>query len=154
MSELKFPDKFLFGTAVASYQVEGGIYNNDWTIWENKSNSVCVEPCNEACKHYEMLDQDIDLLVKLGIKAFRFSIEWSRVEPNEGSYDNDAINHYVEKAKKLIFNNITPIITFHHFTTPKWLFNKGSWLNPKSDIYFNNYVDKLMQVLPLSLIHI
>ena len=79
MNELKFPDKFLFGTAVASYQVEGGIYNNDWTIWENKSNSVCVEPCNEACKHYEMLDQDIDLLIKLGIKAFRFSIEWSRV---------------------------------------------------------------------------
>ena len=50
MNELKFPNKFLFGTAVASYQVEGGIYNNDWTIWENKSNSVCVEPCNEACK--------------------------------------------------------------------------------------------------------
>ena len=52
MNELKFPDKFLFGTAVASYQVEGGIYNNDWTIWENRNNSVCVEPCNEACKHY------------------------------------------------------------------------------------------------------
>ena len=153
MNELKFPDKFLFGTAVASYQVEGGIYNNDWTIWENKSNSVCVEPCNEACKHYEMLDQDIDLLVKLGIKAFRFSIEWSRVEPNEGSFDNDAINHYIEKAKKLISNDITPIITFHHFTTPEWLFNKGSWLNPKSDIYFNNYVDKLMQLLPKEIVY-
>ncbi len=101
MNELKFPDKFLFGTAVASYQVEGGIYNNDWTIWENKSNSVCVEPCNEACKHYEMLDQDIELLKELGIKAFRFSIEWSRIEPTEGNYDTDAINHYVEKAKKI-----------------------------------------------------
>ena len=52
-NDLKFPDKFIFGTAVASYQVEGGIYNNDWTIWENRNNSVCVEPCNEACKHYE-----------------------------------------------------------------------------------------------------
>ena len=95
MNELKFPNKFLFGTAVASYQVEGGIYNNDWSIWENKNNSVCVEPCNEACKHYEMLDQDIELLLNLGIKAFRFSIEWSRVEPNEGSFDDDAINYYV-----------------------------------------------------------
>ena len=148
MNELKFPDKFLFGTAVASYQVEGGIYNNDWTIWENKSNSVCVEPCNEACKHFEMLDQDIELLKELGIKAFRFSIEWSRVEPTEGNYDTEAINHYVEKAKKLIANNITPIITFHHFTTPEWLFKKDSWLNPDSDKYFDRYVGKLMEYLP------
>ena len=148
MNELKFPVKFLFGTAVASYQVEGGIYNNDWTIWENKSNSVCVEPCNEACKHYEMLDQDIELLKELGIKAFRFSIEWSRIEPTEGNYDNVAINHYVEKANKLISNKITPIITFHHFTTPEWLFNKGSWLNPNADEYFDKYVEKLMKNLP------
>ena len=148
MSELKFPKEFIFGTAVASYQVEGGIYNNDWTIWENKSNSVCVEPCNEACKHYEMLDQDIELLRELGIKAFRFSIEWSRIEPTEGDYDTDAINHYVEKANKLISNKITPIITFHHFTTPEWLFNKGSWLNPNADEYFDKYVEKLMKNLP------
>ena len=148
MNELKFPNKFLFGTAVASYQVEGGIYNNDWTIWENKSNSVCVEPCNEACKHYEMLDKDIELLKKLGIKAFRFSIEWSRVEPTEGNFDTDAINHYVEKANKLIARNIIPIITFHHFTTPEWLFKKDSWLNPDADEYFDNYVGKLMEYLP------
>ena len=148
MNELKFPDKFLFGTAVASYQVEGGIYNNDWTIWENKSNSVCVEPCNEACKHYELLDQDIELLKEFGIKAFRFSIEWSRIEPTEGNFDTDAINHYVEKAKKLIAKNITPIITFHHFTTPEWLYKKDSWLNPNADNYFDNYVEKLMQYLP------
>ena len=148
MNELKFPNKFLFGTAVASYQVEGGIYNNDWTIWENKSNSVCVEPCNEACKHYEMLDQDIELLKKLEIKAFRFSIEWSRVEPTEGNFDTEAINHYVEKANKLIANNIIPIITFHHFTTPEWLFKKDSWLNPDADEYFDNYVGKLMEYLP------
>ena len=53
MTIKKFPDNFIFGTALASYQVEGGIYNNDWTHWENKDNSVCAEPCNEACKHYE-----------------------------------------------------------------------------------------------------
>ncbi len=146
--KLNFPKNFLFGTAVASYQVEGGIYNNDWTIWENKSNSVCLEPCNEACKHYEMLEQDIKLLTDLGIKAFRFSIEWSRIEPTEGNYDTVAINHYVEKANKLIDNNITPIVTFHHFTTPEWLFHKGSWLNSNVDNYFDNYVKKLMEYLP------
>ena len=63
MSKYIFPENFIFGTAVASYQVEGNIYNNDWTHWENKKNSVCYEPCNEACKHYDLLDADIALLV-------------------------------------------------------------------------------------------
>ena len=153
MNDLRFPDHFLFGTAVASYQVEGGIYNNDWTIWENKNNSVCVEPCNEACKHYELVDEDISLLKDLGIRAFRFSIEWSRIEPTKGNFDDNEIKHYVDKANKLISNNITPIITFHHFTTPAWLFNDGSWLNPKSDDYFNYYVEKLMKKLPKEIIY-
>ena len=153
MNDLKFPDRFLFGTAVASYQVEGGIYNNDWTIWENKKNSICVEPCNEACNHYELIDEDIKLLKTLGIKAFRFSIEWSRIEPLQGTFNDDEINHYVDKANKLISNDITPIITFHHFTTPEWLYNKGSWLNAKSDDYFNNYVAKLMQKLPKEIVY-
>ena len=153
MNDLKFPDKFLFGTAVASYQVEGGIYNNDWTIWENRNNSVCVEPCNEACKHYELIDEDINLLKNLGIKAFRFSIEWSRIEPTQGNFNDDEIKHYVDKANKLLSNNIIPIITFHHFTTPEWLFNQGSWLNSKSDEYFNKYVQKLMESLPKDIVY-
>ena len=56
MIKYNFPPKFIFGTAVASYQVEGGIYNNDWTHWENKSKTVCNEPCKEACKHFELVD--------------------------------------------------------------------------------------------------
>ncbi|NCW63939.1 MAG: glycosyl hydrolase family protein, partial [Betaproteobacteria bacterium] len=68
MNNLQFPKSFIFGTAVASYQVEGGIYNNDWTHWENKKNSICEEPCNEACKHFELLDDDIQLIKNLGIK--------------------------------------------------------------------------------------
>ena len=78
MTDYKFPKSFIFGTAVASYQVEGGIYNNDWTHWENKNNSVCVEPCGDACKHYEYLDDDIELLQELGIKLSDFL--WSGAE--------------------------------------------------------------------------
>ena len=69
MTNKQFPKDFMFGTALASYQVEGGIYNNDWTHWENKDSSVCAEPCNEACKHYEYYKEDIELLVELGIKT-------------------------------------------------------------------------------------
>ena len=69
-----FPKQFIFGTAVASYQVEGGIYNNDWTIWERNKNSKCQEICAEACKHYELVDEDIKLLKKLrGLLKFAMS---------------------------------------------------------------------------------
>ncbi len=148
MVKKSFPKNFIFGTAVASYQVEGGIYNNDWTIWENNKNSKCEEPCGEACKHYELVNEDINLLNTLGIRAFRFSIEWSRVQPEKNTYDQEAIQHYVDKTKKLIENNIEPIITFHHFTTPEWVFNEGSWANPEVVDFFNNYVDTMMKHLP------
>ena len=148
MVKKSFPKNFIFGTAVASYQVEGGIYNNDWTIWENNKNSKCEEPCGEACKHYELVNEDINLLNTLGIRAFRFSIEWSRVQPEKNTYDQEAIQHYVDKTKKLIENNIEPIITFHHFTTPEWVFNEGSWANPEVVDFFNDYVDTMMKYLP------
>ena len=148
MTNKKFPDNFIFGTALASYQVEGGIYNNDWTHWENKENTVCSEPCNDACKHYEFYKEDVNLLDELGIRAFRFSIEWSRVEPHQGQYDQNEINHYVDKAKLLLEKNITPIITFHHFTTPDWLMDDGLWASEKTTTAFVNYVDVMMQHLP------
>ena len=125
MTNKKFPDNFIFGTALASYQVEGGIYNNDWTHWENKDNSVCAEPCNEACKHYELYKEDIDLLVDLGIRAFRFSIEWSRVEPQDGKYDLNAINHYVDKAKLLLETDIILSILFILFNESPGLILSG-----------------------------
>ena len=115
MTNKQFPEEFIFGTALASYQVEGGIYNNDWTHWENKIDSVCAEPCNDACKHYEYYKEDIELLVSLGIRAFRFSIEWSRVEPGEGKYNQEEIDYYVDKAKLLLENNIIPIITLINY---------------------------------------
>ena len=99
--KISFPKNFILGTAVASYQVEGGIYNNDWTAWETKKNSRCAEPCGEACKHFELYKDDIRLMESLGIKAFRFSIEWSRVEPKNDEFDIDAIDHYVKKTQML-----------------------------------------------------
>ncbi len=153
MVNKKFPNDFIFGTAVASYQVEGDIYNNDWTIWENDKNSKCEEPCDEACKHYELINTDIELLKNLGLRAFRFSIEWSRVEPFKNKYNDEAISHYVEKAKKLLSENITPIITFHHFTTPQWVYEEGSWANSNVVEYFNNYVEKIMKSLPEEVVY-
>ena len=83
MIKYNFPSEFIFGTAVASYQVEGGIYNNDWTHWENKPKTVCNEPCNEACKHFELVDNDIALLKDLGLKPLDFQSNGVELSPKE-----------------------------------------------------------------------
>ena len=149
--KISFPNNFIFGTAVASYQVEGGIYNNDWTAWETKKNSRCAEPCGEACKHFELYKDDIRLMESLGIKAFRFSIEWSRVEPKNDEFDIEAIDHYVKKTQMLIDKGILPIITFHHFTSPQWVISDGSWANKDIVFYFDRYVATMMKHLPKDL---
>ena len=148
MTKYSFPSDFILGTAVASYQVEGGIYNNDWTYWETKSGTICAEPCRDACKHYDYVEADIDLLDELGIRAFRFSMEWSRIQPSEDYYDQEAIDYYVNKTKLLLTRGITPIITFHHFTTPDWLSEYGYWASSKTTEAFVSYVAKMMDALP------
>ena len=134
MNDLKFPDTFIFGTAVASYQVEGGIYNNDWTIWENRNNSVCVEPCNEACKHYELIDEDINL-VKVCDNWIAFfdsensgqrnkihKIDWGRdlqkTPNNLSSFTFTQNSFYPINIKSFVKQNTVQILIFD-FTTGK-----------------------------------
>ena len=107
-----------------------------------------MERSGEACDHWNRWKNDFELIENLGVGHYRFSIEWSRVEPHQGQYDLNEINHYVDKAKLLLEKNITPIITFHHFTTPDWLMDDGLWASEKTTTAFVNYVDVMMQHLP------
>ena len=81
-----FADSFLWGTATAAHQTEGGNWNSDWWAWEHAPNTVVEEPSGDACDHYWRYPQDLDLLVDLGFRASRFSIEWSRIEPEDGEW--------------------------------------------------------------------
>jgi len=81
---ITFPDGFLWGTATAAHQTEGSNWNNDWWAWEHAENSICADPSGDACDHYWRYPGDLDLLTELGFGAYRFSLEWSRIEPEEG----------------------------------------------------------------------
>src|SRR5437867_3283894 len=111
-----FPPNFLWGAATSSYQVEGGNTNNDWFLWEKAGKTK--EPCGRAAGHYGLFDNDFQLAKELGHNAHRFSIEWSRVEPKEGIFDEAAIEHYRDVVRSLRQKSIEPIVTLHHFTNP------------------------------------
>jgi beta-glucosidase len=144
---ITFPPGFLWGTATAAHQVEGGNWNNDWWEWEHNHESPCVEPSGDAVDHFHRYPEDIALLAELGFGTYRFSVEWSRVEPCEGEWSLAALEHYRRMCATCLEHGITPIVTFHHFTTPCWVANHGGWEDPDTANRFAFFAEKVTQHL-------
>jgi beta-glucosidase len=140
-----FPPGFVWGTATAAHQVEGGNWNNDWWEWEHNPTSGCKEPSGDACDHFWRYPQDIALLQDLGFGAYRFSLEWSRIEPEEGEFSTNALDHYRRMLACCHENNLLPVLTFHHFTTPRWAAADGAWENPKIVDRFARFCEKSVE---------
>ncbi len=122
-----FPDGFVWGTATAAHQIEGGNVNNDWWAFEHDPTSGCVDVSGDACDSYHRYTEDIALVASLGLGAYRFSLEWSRIEPEEGEFSRVALDHYRSMLETCHEHGITPVVTFHHFTHPRWLASAGAW---------------------------
>ena len=116
-----FPVGFVWGVASAAHQVEGGNTNNDWWAWEHNPESGCPASSGDACDSFHRWPEDIDLVAGLGLGAYRFSLEWSRIEPAEGEWSLAALDHYRRMCARCRSRGIEPVVTFHHFTTPQWL---------------------------------
>ncbi len=140
-----FPKGFFWGAATSSYQVEGGNSNCDWWAWEKSSPKR--EQSGQACKHYQLYKEDFDLAKSLNHNAHRFSIEWSRVQPEQDLFSQEAIDHYQDVVKSLRDRNLEPIVTLHHFTNPIWLSAIGGWENKKTIKLFLVYVERLVSAL-------
>jgi beta-glucosidase len=125
-----FPDGFVWGTATAAHQVEGGNWNNDWWAWEHTPGSGCAEPSGDACDHWHRWPDDLRLLAGLGFGSYRFSLEWSRIEPEEGEFSRVALDHYLAICAGCRELGLEPVVTFHHFTTPRWVAAAGGWAEP------------------------
>ena len=135
----KFPKDFLLGAATAAHQVEGNNTHSDyWTMERMKSTSF-VEPSADAVDHYNRYEEDILLLKNAGLNCYRFSIEWARIEPQEGQFDEAEVEHYRNVIRCCKENGVTPIVTLHHFTSPKWLISKGGWEAETTVEYFRRY---------------
>jgi beta-glucosidase len=126
----RFPDHFRWGTATAAHQIEGGNWSNDWWQWEHTAGSGCTEPSGDACDSWNRWPEDVALCAELGLDDYRFSLEWSRIEPEPGLWSTAAIDHYRQQCEALLAAGIDPIVTFHHFTTPRWVAADGGWRNP------------------------
>jgi beta-glucosidase len=127
MSTITFPDGFLWGAASAAHQIEGGNVNNDWWAFEHAPGTPCTEPSGDACDSFHRWAGDLELLASLGFGAYRFSIEWSRIEPEEGEWSVAALDHYRRQCAAALDLGLVPLVTFHHFTTPVWLAERGGW---------------------------
>ena len=139
---LQFPKSFLFGASVAAHQVEGGNTNSDWWWWEHIESTPCHEPSGDACDFYHRYREDIALLAGLGLNAFRFSIEWARIEPAEGEFSQAALGHYRRVLEACHEHRVMPIVTFHHFTLPKWLQDAGGFASDRFPSLFERYCDR------------
>lgn len=146
--EVIFPENFLWGAATSSYQVEGGIYANDWAEFEKRPGVITNgDKCGAACDHYNRYAEDIKLARELNLKIFRMSVEWSRIEPAEGRFDEKEIAHYRAVLDEVRKNGMTPFVTIFHFCLPKWLADKGGFTNPQSHAYFERYAAYLAKNL-------
>ena len=122
-----FPRGFKWGTATAAHQIEGGNVNNDWWAFEHTPRSGCRESSGDACDSWERWEEDAELVADLGFDHYRFSVEWSRIEPAEGEISTSALAHYRRQCIALWERGVEPVVTFHHFTTPTWLTDQGGW---------------------------
>lgn len=142
LKSFNMPKDFLWGSGYAGHQVEGNnIYSNNYKLetdedWEEKSGL--------ACNSYEMYEEDIDLVCKLGHQAFRTSVEWSRIEPAEGEFNLEATEHYIKLFSKLKERGIKTFATLIHFTVPQWFAAKGGFKNAENLKYFERYVEYIV----------
>ena len=125
--ETSFPEGFLWGAATAAHQIEGGNVNNDSWVREHDPNSGFSESSGDACDSLHRWPEDVELIAAMGLGAYRFSLEWSRIEPAEGEFSIAALDYYRRICAACRERDIVPVVTFHHFTIPTWLAARGGW---------------------------
>jgi beta-glucosidase len=139
-----FPDGFLWGVATAGHQNEGGNVHSDMWHLEHTEPTLFREPSGDACRGYELFEGDLDLVAGRGLNAYRFSVEWARVEPARGEVSRDALDHYERVVDAALERGLAPIVTFNHFAAPHWFSAAGSWLASDAAALFAAQADRVM----------
>lgn len=167
----EFPKNFFWGASTAAHQVEGGNHN-DWTVWELANaqelartahqrlghmnnwpdiKKQAEDPNNyvagKGIEHYERYKEDFDLAKKLNLNSFRFGIEWSRIEPEEGVWNQKAIQHYKEYISTMRAKGIEPMLNIWHWTMPTWFADKGGFRHRRNLKYWERFVAKVAEEL-------
>lgn len=145
---LHFPAGFLWGAATAAHQVEGDNTNNNWYQWEKKGRVFQKQQAGPACEWWEgRFEEDFDRAAEMHHNAHRLSVEWSRIEPVAGTFDDDALTHYAAMIQALRDRGMEPMVTLHHFSNPLWLEAGGGWTNPATVERFERFVRVVVEAL-------
>lgn len=169
--KFRFPKDFLWGASTSAHQVEGGLHNQ-WTIWElENAKSLATQASyqygdlpswsdikkdartatnyvsGKAANHYAYYEQDIALMGRLNMNAYRFSIEWSSIQPDEGAWNAAEVEHYRQVLKALRAKGIEPVVTLFHFTLPVWFAKMGGFEKRRNVKYFVEFCEKIMAEL-------
>jgi beta-glucosidase len=142
-----FPADFAWGVATSAHQVEGENHNNQWHAWECQGRIKSKDQVGLACNWWKNAERDFDLAKSLGINALRLSVEWSRIEPAQGQWDQAALARYRAILKALRDRGIRPFVTLHHFTNPLWFEAKGAFAAPESILLFQRFTRRVLAVL-------
>ncbi len=143
---LRFPKDFLWGVSTAAHQVEGG-NSNQWSDWELAGRIKSGDSCGKACDWWENAERDFDIARDLGIKALRLSLEWSRIEPEEGRFDPAALHRYRQMLEALHQRGIEPIVCLHHFTHPRWFEQRGAFLRADAPRLFERFTREVARAV-------
>lgn len=144
MTRLPLPDTFLWGVATSGHQTEGDNSASDTWFLEHTTPSLFREPSGLACRSHRLWETDLDLAAGLGLNAFRFSVEWARVEPERGVVCAEALDHYERVVDGCLERGLAPLVTFSHFTAPHWFAAAGSWLAADAPALFAEQCDRVM----------
>ncbi len=144
MTHTSLPDTFLWGVATAGHQNEGHNTASDTWFLEHTTPSLFREPSGAACQGYQRWETDLDLAAGLGLNAFRFSVEWARVEPERGVVSAEALDHYERKVDGCLERGMAPLVTFNHFSSPHWFAAAGSWTAGDAPERFAEQCDRVM----------
>jgi len=142
-SKGQFPSGFLWGAATSGHQTEGNNTASDTWFLEHTQPTAFAEPSGDACNSFELWPVDLDLVRSLGLNSYRFSVEWARIEPERGKYSSAMLDHYSRIVDGCRERGLTPIVTFNHFTSPRWFAAAGGWSNPEAPTLFTRYCEQV-----------
>ncbi|MBA4354345.1 MAG: beta-glucosidase [Novosphingobium sp.] len=142
-----FPAGFLWGAATAPHQIEGNNTTSDLWYLENQQPTIFAEPSGDAANSFLLWERDLDLAKSIGLNTYRFGVEWSRIEPEKGRFSQAMLDYYRAVVAGCRARGLTPIVTYSHFTAPRWFSAQGGWTNPESAGLFARYADRVTRAI-------
>jgi beta-glucosidase len=141
------PRGFLWGAAISAHQSEGNDVNSDSWLLEHLPETVFKDPSGDACDSYHLYDQDFAIARTIGLNCYRFGIEWARIEPEPGQFSRAELDHYARVLASCRAHGLVPIVSYNHFTVPRWFAMRGGWEAADSADLFARYCDRTTRAL-------